>query len=150
MGTAFAGIRSYIRAAVRDYDPSCYMYSDAALNGQIRLTILGEDSYEESADETFNVDLTKQQKLILSLKTAIRILNGTPRSFAYKSPVMSVSRSGWVNELIANLETALADAEGGIFAIATDTDFDALIQGFDRYVNGVDRAYSAWPGLPAE
>ena len=163
MGTTLTQIRGYIRAAVQDYDANCYLYSDAALNQQIDLTILELSfdpnnsssesiaaSYEQDGDGNFVNNLTIQQKLVLGISTAIRLLSGVPNEFSWRSPAMSVTRKGGVMQLLDRLQDMLSSALGGKFALETDTDFNAIIQGFDRYIKDYDRATSAWPGQPTQ
>ena len=163
MGTQLSLIRDYIRAAVQDYDSDCYIYSDQALNQQINLSILdlsfdpnnplSEDTavaYSQDGNGDFVNNLTIQQKLMLGLSTAVRLLSGTPDEFSYKSPAISVTRKGAVNTLLDRLQDMLSSASGGKFALETDTDFNAIIQGFDRYINDYDRATSAWTGQPPQ
>lgn len=163
MATLLSQIRSYIRAAVQDYDSNCYIYSDQALNQQIDLTILElsfdpnnpqnesiSDAYAQDVDGNFVNTLTIQQKLVLGISTSIRLLSGTPNEFAWRSPAMSVSRKGGVNQLLDRLQDMLSSAYGGKFALETDTDFNAIIQAFDRYISDYDRAMSSWPGQPPQ
>lgn len=158
MGTAISEVLVYIRAAVQDYDADCYLYTDQALQQQVSLTVLqlsfdpisGTEvtTYAQDGDGNFIGDLTSQQKLIVGIKTAIRLLSNVPREFSYKSPVFSVTRKhGNSNTtLLDALDEMLTAAEGGRFALETDTDFNAIVQGFDRFINDYNRACTAWSG----
>lgn len=158
MGTPFRIIRKFIRAALLDNDKDAFLYSDEALDDQIRfsnLTLDENGSHSEvmgTEDEdhgtgSFTHTLTNQQVLILTIKTAIRILTGVPDNFVYQSPVLSVSRRGGTHSLLLSLRALLDEVEGGGFAIAIDTDFNALTQGFQRYYNGVSQSTTAWSGV---
>lgn len=149
MATSFETIRDYIRAALLDTNSEQFIYTDEALNSQIRFSILvfNDDAYQEGALEEFSDDLTQLEKAVFSLRTAIRILSGLPDDFAYKSPVLTVSRKRQKADLLSHLQTLLDDALGGQFAIAIDTDFAAIVQGFDRFWNSYDHAEGAWSGV---
>lgn len=156
--TSISTILFYIRAALQDFDSENRLYSDEALEQNVSLTVLGlsfdpetgveNTDYAQDGDGNFIADLTSKQKVIVSLKTAIRILSGNPAEFSYKSPVISVSRKFSKTQigLIDSLQEMLDAAEGGRFSIETDTDFNAVIQGFDRFLNDYYRAERAWSG----
>lgn len=148
MATSFETIRNFIRVALMDYDSTAYIYSDDILDGQIRLTILDEAlSLTESPSGQFTTDLTNTEKLVIALRSALRMLHATPNNFSYTGPVMSVRRVGGVDGLILQLEDMLELAEGGKFAIQVDTDFDALVQNFNRFINAFATADRAWTGI---
>ncbi len=129
-----------------DTDKDCYIYSDDALNQQINLTNLQLGFEPDETNQSYQSDLTSKQKLRISIETALRILAGTPDTFEYKSPVLGVKRSRFKNDLVMQLNQMLFDSEGGRFAVSVDTDFNALVQAFDRYCASLDTAESAWSG----
>lgn len=149
--TTFEEIRGFIRSAVLDSDCDNYRFSDNVLDQHIRFDIvtLNNDAYAESllVSGEFNGILTSAQKGILSLRIAIRLLLGHSSEFSYKTPVLSITRKqSQQPRLVAFLQNLLDGLQGGKFAIAVDTDFDALIQGFDRYLSSVNIADAAWAG----
>lgn len=148
MATTFESIRGLIRAAVLDLDCESYQYSNQVLNQQIRLTTtLLNYSYTESPEESFVEDLTAVAKATIALNIAIRLLLGNSSEFSYKTAVLSVTRkNNQQSRLVAFLQGLLDGISGGKFAIAVDTDFDALLQGFDRYINSINIADVAWNG----
>jgi hypothetical protein len=156
MGTTYKTIRKFIRAALLDNDKDRFLYTEEVLDAQIELSNLYLDvngshavGTNSDGDPTgfYINDLTNQQVLILTIKTAIRMLSGVPDNFTYQSPVISVSRRGGVQTLINSLQLLLADVEGEGFAIAIDTDLNALTQGFQRFYNGLAQSASAWSGI---
>ena len=158
--TLLSTIIGYVRAAVQDYDSDCYLYSDAALKQQISFTALGKSfdvsgavvtTYDQDVNGDFLKDLTPQEKIVLGIETAIRLLVSVPSEFSYRSPVFAVTRKRGATgdqSLVNALEDMLAVAQGGKFAIATDTDFNMIIQGFNRFFNDYNRADTAWTGSP--
>lgn len=147
MSTSFESIRSYIRSAVMDVDADCYIYSNDILNNQIRFTTLklDDEAYNEVSSETMG-DLTNKQKAILVLETAIHLISSSPDTFEHKTPVLHVKRKGGATALISSLQSKLDEISGGAFFIESDTDFDALIQGANRYLADLSRADSAYNG----
>lgn len=163
MATNFSEVRDYIRAAVLDLDTNIQIYSDNALDSQLRFEMLLRNASPYGTDDpcfyvqetppvgstdTFLTDLTAQQKAILALRCAVRIISGKPDDFSYKTPALSVARKGQSRALQFDLEAALASVLGGRFAIASDTDFGALIQSYNRFVNALNGGIFAWPGTP--
>lgn len=147
MSTGFSEIRDFIRSAVMDLDANCYRYSDAILNAQIRLSILNldESTYTEVSSETFN-DLSNKEKAILVLQTAVHLVANIPDTFEHKSPVMQVKRKGISSVLLASLQARLDGLTSGSFFVESDTDFNALVKGPDRYINDIDNADRAFDG----
>jgi hypothetical protein len=155
--TSFEEVRDFIRAAVLDMDETNLIYTDNALDSQIRweLNLRQSSPYgnndkcnllAEGDRSYFTSILTPIQKSILSLRCAIRLISSKPEDFSYKTPVMSIARKGQTRELLEDLRRSLADVEGGRFAVASDTDFSALIQSYNRFVNDLDTGLQAWPG----
>jgi hypothetical protein len=143
MPTTFQVVRDLIRSALLDNDLEALLYSDSALDGQIvfHVSLTDDPIYAlNSASTAFAGELTNLQKALIAIKIAIYILSSQPESFSYRSPVLSVSRTGHNRNLLARLETLKDEIEGGVFAIAIDTDFDALVQSLDRYLAAYDQA----------
>lgn len=143
MPATFQVIRELLRAALLDNDSEALLYSDSALNGQIvfHVSLTDDPVYAlNSAGDGFAGDLTNIQKATLAIKIAMYILSSHPDTFSYRSPVLSVSRTGQNRILLSRLETLLDEIQGGAFAIAVDTDFDVLVQSLDRYLAAYDKA----------
>lgn len=134
-----------------DSDKECPIYSDDALDSQIDLTalLLNDDAYASTGKE-FTATLTSQQQAIVSLECAIRILSGMPDDFSWKSPVLTVLRRNMKRDLLDKLTELLDFVRNGnsMFAIAVDTDFDAIVQSIDRHIHSLDNALTAWNGNP--
>jgi len=139
MSVAFGKLRDYIRAAIQDTDTVIKVYKDQAIDSQISFSLL-EFGYTQNPAHVVENDLSLQQQLIFVLKTAIRILAGRPDDFAYRSPVLSVSRRKSVSTLITKLEESLQQAEGGGLVFSSETDITALLNSVYRYVNELSTA----------
>ena len=148
--TTFEEVIGYIRAALQDTDCDNYQYSNGVLNQQIRfeiITLNNSSIYAEGTAGSFDDNLTSAEKAKIALRIAIRLLLGNSSEFSYKTPVHSITRkNSQQSRLAAFLQGLLDDVSGGKFAIAVDTDFNALVKGFDRYLNSLNTADTAWVG----
>lgn len=121
MPTPYTEIREYVKSyligtVLSDFFAS--PNSDESLNANIRLTNL-QYSYPMDVDG-FVDDLTNQQKLIVSIKTALRYAASLPDEFSYKSPVTSATRKGMRDNFVMWLEDELNKAENGDGSFACD------------------------------
>lgn len=140
--TTFSEIRGYIRAIVGDYDSECFQYSDSVLNSHIRLTILIENDplIAEGSSEEFDRELTNEQKAKVSLKSSLNLISPMPDTFSYRNPITSVTRKGGIRQLTARINTLLSELNGGALAIAYESDFEAMINSFEKFTRDLQAA----------
>lgn len=138
MPTTYEEIRGYIvsyLSVLSDLwgDPD----STQALYADIRLTNL---SYGFELDtDGFVVELANQQKLLIALKTSLRIASNLPQDLSYKSPVLSVSRKNMKEGLISylNEQILIAEGNGSFFAGDVVTGIAAILHSNDNFYTEV-------------
>lgn len=143
MATEVKEVRDFVRTVLGDSDSQRLLYSDATIDGHIKLLLIKENDHEIQVSPVpgeFTNDLTPTQKALTIYRTALSILSGQPDQFFYKSPVMSVSRKGGVLQLIAFINKQIADLQGGTIALAYDTELDAMINGSWRFLQDLQAA----------
>jgi len=145
MATAFSTLHDFIKRLVGDGESECSLYGVDLLNSQIRLSILllndANISENETSPTNFVLDLTNPNKLRVVLRSAINILDPLPDLFTHKSPILTITRRrgrAYVDGLIGKLE----GVTGGMFAVSTDTEFQAILQSFDRWLVDFDAGLS--------
>lgn len=142
MATELKEIRDFVRTVLGDSDAQRLLYADATIDSHIKLLIIKEDDPEIQVGAVgyFATDLTANQKALTVYKTARSILSPQPDKFSYRSPVMAVSRSGGVMQMLAHIERNIADLEGGVLKLAVDTELDAMVNGGYRFINDMQAA----------
>lgn len=145
MATSFETIRTFVRGILLDTDPNCYVYSDSALNGQIRWVIVfWNDSTVQESDtpEQFTITLTAKQQATLVLTIAKNIIAPQHDTFSYRTPITSVVRKGGIRQMYAHLEQQLAALNGGSIACASETDMTAIFNSLERWTDAYTEASS--------
>lgn len=143
MATTFADLAPLIRAALGDYDAQSFLYSDDAINSQLRLLIMtmNDSTFQENGQSfAFTTDLAVKQKAQAIFKVAIAMCSPQSNYFSYRTPIQSVTRSGGAMQLLAWLQGQLDLVNGGAFAIACDDELSAMLQGPRRYTEALDQA----------
>lgn len=144
MATTFESLRAFVRHALLDSDPAVLKYSNSLIDGHIRLQImeLDEDALTESSEGSgeFTETLSNKNKVRMILKTVLSIITPQDDHFSYKTPILSVVRKGGVSQLRSEIERRLTKVEGGMIAISSDTDLQAMINGVERYCNELGTA----------
>lgn len=139
MSTTFAEIRSYVRTVVGDFNAMVPMYENDAIDSQIRLVILvlNVTDIQEGLTGEFTDDLTSSEKAKVIFRTALGLIAPRESEFSYKSPVLSVTRKGGTARLYQYLMDLLLgiDSGGNRFAISSETDLVAMINGANRFLN---------------
>lgn len=139
-----ATIIGFIRALIGDNDAIAYIYSDDMLTVQVQWTILQLNDLGIQLDGGggFTQSLTPKQAVTLSATTAMNVVAPQDDQFGYSVPGLSVRRSSSTNRIYSHLQNILDQANGGIFAMAVDTDIEAIINGIFRYINDVNAAFA--------
>lgn len=147
MPTTFEQIRAYVRTIIGDTNPIVPMYTNEILDGQIRFVILtiNSDDIQEGVSGEFTDDLTASEKAKVSLRVALGLVAPRESEFSYKSPVLSVTRKGGTNRLYQYLMDLLLgiDTGGNRFAISSETDLEAMLNGANRFLNEYTDAVSS-------
>ena len=136
--TNFKVIRDFVRAILGDTDADCYQYSDDVLNQNIRLTLLcypDATVIEDGSLAVFTTVLSTKNKGLLSYMVAKGVIAPIDDHFSYKTPVISVVRKGGIKQLHSHIENKIGKINGGAFALSSDTDLEALINGTERFLD---------------
>ena len=148
MSTPFATLQSYIRTALGDYDPDAYTYSDDALIGQIRLTIMtiNDSSISEAGtSQTFTTDLTVAQQARVIYRSARSIVAPMPDHFSYRTPLLSVTRERGAQSLRSYYDGIISQLEGKLSVMSASSELDEMIQATLRYSLAYARSLAKVP-----
>ena len=136
--TSFFTIMPYIRTVLADTQEP-YTYSDETLISAITMAILGMDGYTTVGDTFVNPSPSDADTLVIVFKSA-KTIKQPSRSFSYRTPVLSVTRSpaqdegllAWYDEEIEKWEA------GGHMPIAGECAIEAYLEASDRLQEVVD------------
>lgn len=144
MATPYSEIREYVKSFLIGTILSDFFASpnsDESINLNIRTTNLSHGFPLET--DGFVDTLTDQQKLIISIKTALRFASSLPNEFSYKSPVTNATRKGMRDWLVMYLQDELNKAEnldGGSFACDVMTGIQAIMRSEEIFCTDVSGA----------
>jgi hypothetical protein len=144
MATAFADLHPFMRALLGDHDAQVRLFSDDVLNSHIRLRLLSTPDIQESGSTAqFTTDLTPTQKAILIYQSCKSVIAHMPNKFSFRTPVHAGSREGGIAQLMAYIDSQLAELDGGVLVLRYDTELTAIL-------NGADRFYDNWTAAQNE
>jgi hypothetical protein len=147
MATKFQEIRDLVRAIVADSDSQNFLYANETIDQHIKLIVMTEDDAAIQTDDdaevpSFTTSLPSTSKALMAYKVAQSIIAPNPDYFAYKSPVLTVTRGGGTTLLLAQIQKQLDRLQGGFLALHEDNELWA-------FVNGPDRWDKDWADIPA-
>lgn len=124
-----------VRTFLGDINPSYPAYSDAQLDLGIGASLLQDGDFSEgdlnvSGGRTIAPDATaKTDQLRLSARAAINLLSPNSGALSWGTRSMRVSRGNNWQAHLGYLQGLLRQAEGGNFAVASETEWDQFIRG---------------------
>lgn len=121
------------------------MYSDDLIKGHIDWMVVELDDPNIALDDqndSFTTELSSKNKALITLKIVMNIINPQNSEFSYSSPILSVRRKTNLIGFKLDLENKIDDITRGKFAVATDSDLDAVVNGYRRAYNAIQSAFA--------
>lgn len=140
MGTTFSELAQTVRPILGDTDLQRPVYSESTIMAHFRLYAMMEGM--AFSDSGFTDELTGSQKAMAILKVARGILSPQDNNFMYKTPIVTVSRSGGVMQMISWIDNKIAALNVDKLFLST-TEFDAIFKGPYNYITEVNKASGA-------
>lgn len=142
MATKFKDLARLIRKIVGDHDDRKHQFSDETIYDHIRITILelDETSIAEGDGLAFTQDLSNVNVVRVIFRAARSLISPVPNEFSYKTPILSVRRKNAVIQILSRVEDAIANAEGGAIAFASDSFLEAFYQGPEKLADEISEA----------
>jgi len=136
--TSFFTIIPYIRTVLAD-NQEPYTYPDETIISAMKMAILGMDNYSTVGDTFVSPSPSDADTLVIIFKSA-KIIKQPSRSFSYRTPVLSVTRSPGQDEgLLAWYEEEIEKWEaGGHMPIAGECAIEAYLEASDRLQEIID------------
>ncbi len=136
--TSFFTIIPYIRTVLADTQAP-YTYSNTVIISAMNIAILGMDNYSTVGGLFVNPSPSDADTLVIIFKSA-KIIKQPSRSFSYRTPVLSVTRSpaqdegllAWYDEEIEKWEA------GGHMPIEGEGAIEAYLEASDRLQEVLD------------
>lgn len=136
--TSFFVIMPYIRTVLADAQEP-YIYADETIISAMKIAILGMDDYSTVGDTFVNPSPSDADTLVIVFKAA-KAIKQPSRSFSYRTPVLSVTRSpaqdegllAWYDEEIEKWEA------GGHTPLLGEGAIEAYLEGADRLKEVID------------
>lgn len=136
--TSFFTLIPHVRTVLADRQEP-YTYSDEIIISAIQLAILGMEDYSTVGGAFVNPNLSDSDTLVVIFKAA-KIIKQPSRSFSYRTPVLSVTRSpaqdegllAWYDEEIGKWEA------GGHVPVLGECAIEAYLERSDRLQEVID------------
>lgn len=140
MSTPFSELYQLVRAVIGDNDVDFQSYSDDVIEQHFTLLSLEHSEWPLDSIDQF-ADLTSLEKARVVLHAAHALIGPAPNNFSYRTPILSVARTGGINGTLLDIERRLANLEASRM-VKFDTDVYALL-GIGSPPR-MDYGYSTW------